>query len=436
MTVNKIKQFSVKKIKQLVDGIDSKMHHLLNDAISYEEKVDAIALLLNEIDSLKELLVHTLDFPMEGINVEEKIKLLLELRIILGLKDFLLIDNDLEKPVGFLCFYKRIKESCSNLFFYLYELTKFIENLPVVIDENESRIKSEIITKLMKEKAEYLSLPFLSINDNINNDDLVDLSQFDDSDFEEKNNPLNLAEKINIKIEMNNDYESYYKKYVKNQNENFEKWSKNYQLENPSHFKESLSSLLGDKIDKEKYEELLVFISEREKEKRKEIDLIEEKYQSEIARFILPNVTDKRITKDLILDMNMESIFMEIIRMNKFSERNTLLKKIESINPLLIKKIHNLIFFFEDFSLLDDRSIQKILREVDTLDIGVALKGADISVKEAILRNFSEEAAALLQEDMDFMGFINKKRIDEAKIKMCDIVEKLVKAGEIILDLD
>ena len=91
------------------------------------------------------------------------------------------------------------------------------------------------------------------------------------------------------------------------------------------------------------------------------------------------------------------------------------------------------MFVFEDIVLLDDRSIQKVLREVDTQDLAKALKGVDAEVQEKIFRNMSKRASSLLREDMDFMGPIRLRDVEESQQKIVNIIRKLEEAGDIIV---
>ena len=91
------------------------------------------------------------------------------------------------------------------------------------------------------------------------------------------------------------------------------------------------------------------------------------------------------------------------------------------------------MFVFEDIVLLDDRSIQKVLREVDTQDLAKALKGVDAEVQEKIYRNMSKRASSLLREDMDFMGPIRLRDVEESQQKIVKIIRKLEESGDIIV---
>lgn len=99
----------------------------------------------------------------------------------------------------------------------------------------------------------------------------------------------------------------------------------------------------------------------------------------------------------------------------------------------LAEEIKKRMFIFEDIVLLDDRSIQKVLRQVDTQDLAKALKGVDLGVQEKIFRNMSKRASSLLLEDMDFMGPIRLRDVEESQQKIVSIIRKLEESGEIIV---
>ena len=103
------------------------------------------------------------------------------------------------------------------------------------------------------------------------------------------------------------------------------------------------------------------------------------------------------------------------------------------INPLLTMNAEQNLFSFEDIVMLDDRAIQKVLREVDTQELSKALKNVDAEVQDKIYRNMSKRAAGMLKEDMEFMGPVRLKDIDEAQAKIVKIIRSLEKDGEIVI---
>ena len=107
------------------------------------------------------------------------------------------------------------------------------------------------------------------------------------------------------------------------------------------------------------------------------------------------------------------------------SAEKTILADLEKRNLELATEIKNLMFTFDDLSLLDDRSIQRLMREVDTKYLSMSLKAANDNLKEAILRNMSERASQLIKEELEFMGPVRLKDVEESQMKIVDIVRIL-----------
>ena len=91
------------------------------------------------------------------------------------------------------------------------------------------------------------------------------------------------------------------------------------------------------------------------------------------------------------------------------------------------------MFVFEDILSLDDKSIQRVLREVDNNELAIALKSANEEVQTVIFKNLSKRLATMIKEDMDFMGPVRLKDVEEAQQKIVNIIRKLEDSGEIII---
>ncbi|HOM87046.1 MAG TPA: flagellar motor switch protein FliG [Spirochaetota bacterium] len=127
-----------------------------------------------------------------------------------------------------------------------------------------------------------------------------------------------------------------------------------------------------------------------------------------------------------------DSIVEVLTHVDRGTEK-IIIEALEEEDPELAEEIKKRMFVFEDIVLLDDRAIQKVLREVDTQDLAKALKGVDAEVQEKIFRNMSKRASALLREDMDFMGPIRLRDVEEAQQKIVNIIRKLEEAGDIVV---
>ena len=101
--------------------------------------------------------------------------------------------------------------------------------------------------------------------------------------------------------------------------------------------------------------------------------------------------------------------------------------------PELADEIRKKMFVFEDILLLDDRAIQRVLRDVDNADLGVALKAANEEVQNVIFKNLSKRLAAMIKEDMEFMGPVRMKDVEEAQQKVVSVIRKLEDSGEIVI---
>jgi flagellar motor switch protein FliG len=100
---------------------------------------------------------------------------------------------------------------------------------------------------------------------------------------------------------------------------------------------------------------------------------------------------------------------VEILNNVDRGTEKTIIEALEEEDPELAEEIKKRMFVFEDIVLLDDRAIQKVMREVDNTELAKALKSVDSEVQEKIFKNMSKRAANLLREDMDFMGPVRLK---------------------------
>ena len=106
---------------------------------------------------------------------------------------------------------------------------------------------------------------------------------------------------------------------------------------------------------------------------------------------------------------------------------------LEIEEPELADEIRKKMFVFEDVLLLDDRAIQRVLRDVDNNDLAMALKGANEQVQAAIFNNLSKRLAVMIKEDMEFMGPVRMKDVEEAQQKIVNIIRKLEDSAEIVI---
>lgn len=112
-----------------------------------------------------------------------------------------------------------------------------------------------------------------------------------------------------------------------------------------------------------------------------------------------------------------------------------ILEKMDSLDGDVSLEIKRLMFLFEDIINIQDKDIQKILKEVDRKDLALSLKVSDEKLKNKIFSNMSERAADLLKEELQFMGMVKLKEVEIAQAKIIDIVKALEETGEISLNI-
>jgi len=124
---------------------------------------------------------------------------------------------------------------------------------------------------------------------------------------------------------------------------------------------------------------------------------------------------------------------VEVLNWVDRTTEKTILETLSENNPELADEVKKLMFVFEDITLLDDASIQKVLREVETKELGLALKGVGEDVQNRIFKNMSERASNMLREEMEFMGPVRLRNVEEAQQRIVGIIRRLEEAGEIIV---
>ncbi len=124
---------------------------------------------------------------------------------------------------------------------------------------------------------------------------------------------------------------------------------------------------------------------------------------------------------------------VEILNTVDRSTEKHIMEALEIDEPELADEIRRKMFVFEDIITLDDRSIQRVLRDVENNDLAIALKSANDNVKSAIFNNLSKRLAAMIKEDMEFMGPVRLKDVEEAQQKIVNVIRKLEDSGEIVI---
>jgi flagellar motor switch protein FliG len=124
---------------------------------------------------------------------------------------------------------------------------------------------------------------------------------------------------------------------------------------------------------------------------------------------------------------------VEVLNWVDRSTEKTILESLAENSPEIADEVKKLMFVYEDIVLLDDRAIQQVLKEVDTKELSLALRGVGESVQARIFKNMSERAASMMKEEMEFMGPVRLRSVEEAQQRVVNIIRKLEEAGEIIV---
>lgn len=123
----------------------------------------------------------------------------------------------------------------------------------------------------------------------------------------------------------------------------------------------------------------------------------------------------------------------EILNMIERATEKTIMADLEERDPELADEIARLMFTFEDIVYVDDAGIQKTLREIESKDLALALKASNDEVKEKVLKNMSERAREMIMEEIEFMGPVRMKNVEEAQQKIVAVIRRLEESGDVVI---
>lgn len=147
---------------------------------------------------------------------------------------------------------------------------------------------------------------------------------------------------------------------------------------------------------------------------------------------ILEKKLSSLVNQDYTIVGGVDSIVDILNTVDRGTEKH-IMESLEIEEPELADEIRKKMFVFEDILSLDDKSIQRVLREVDNNELAVALKGSNEEVQNVIFNNLSKRLVTMIKEDMEYMGPVRMKDVEEAQQKIVNIIRKLEDAGEIII---
>ncbi len=147
---------------------------------------------------------------------------------------------------------------------------------------------------------------------------------------------------------------------------------------------------------------------------------------------ILEQKVSSVVTNEYATTGGIDSIVNILNSVDRGTEKN-ILDQLEEEDADLAAEIRKRMFVFEDIMLLDDRAVQLVMRQVETHDVSLALKTASDDVEERIFKNMSKRAAEMLKEDIEFMGPVRLREVEESQQRIVNIIRQLEDSGEIVI---
>lgn len=139
------------------------------------------------------------------------------------------------------------------------------------------------------------------------------------------------------------------------------------------------------------------------------------------------------LTEDYARVGGIDSLVDVLNRVDRGTEK-AIMEALAMHDPELAEEIKRRMFVFEDIVYLDDRSLQRVLREVDySRDLPLALKGASEDVKAKIFKNISKRAGEMLRENLEYLGPVRLREVEESQQKIVNVIRRLEEEGEVVI---
>ena len=147
---------------------------------------------------------------------------------------------------------------------------------------------------------------------------------------------------------------------------------------------------------------------------------------------VLERKLSSLINQDYTIVGGVDAIVGILNTVDRGTEKH-IMESLEIEEPELADEIRKKMFVFEDIIILDDRAIQRLLREIDTKQLALALKGTKDEIKNKIFKNMSERAKQMLTDDMEYLGPVRAKEVQEAQTGIVNAIRNLEATGEITI---
>jgi len=152
---------------------------------------------------------------------------------------------------------------------------------------------------------------------------------------------------------------------------------------------------------------------------------------SQVEQVLERNIASS-LTEDYTQTGGIQAV-VEVLNGVDRSTEKTILDSLETKDPELAEEIKKRMFVFEDIVILDDRAIQRVIREVENDDLRLALKVASDEVKNVVFKNMSQRMAETFKEEMEYMGPVRLKDVEEAQTRIVSVIRRLEDVGEIVI---
>ncbi|RXI98009.1 flagellar motor switch protein FliG [Anaerobacillus alkaliphilus] len=147
---------------------------------------------------------------------------------------------------------------------------------------------------------------------------------------------------------------------------------------------------------------------------------------------ILERKLSATVTQDYTRTGGIETVVEVLNSVDRSTER-TILDALEIQDPELAEEIKKRMFVFEDIVTLDNRSIQRVIRDVENEDLQLALKVANDEVKDVVFKNMSQRMVETFKDEMEFMGPVRLRDVEEAQSRIVAVIRRLEETGEIVI---
>ncbi len=179
---------------------------------------------------------------------------------------------------------------------------------------------------------------------------------------------------------------------------------------------------------------LSFFPKEKRAEIARRIGIIEKSEpDAEMIAEVVKILKEKLSVKKEVKIKGVDKLTKILLEIDKKSQKE-IIDRLEKEEPEIANTVKRQLFRFEDLKNVEDRYVQRILREVESKDLAIALKGTSEELKNKIFSNMSERGAEMVKDDMEAAGPLKRQVVDEAQQKIISVIRKLEAGGEIVID--